>query len=262
MAARKKARAKKKAGREGRDPSTHASGKASSSSKKKAKKLVKALSKSATAKKTKPAKKSLAKAGAKEEKKKKTKKKVKASKRRAGSAVYGGMVAEIIQGQSRVSSYTPKAPMNLSIARRRPLRVLEDFLPIEREQLEAVFHPESLEAMLPHLESLEVAEVVDDAGTVLYRLYGWDYGVGYLFSAIGLEVLGFGAQHDIEHWRPEQRDLFVAMDRALRTKEHGFEQPLSFCWWDDKCWKAIEGKPPGTVGSEPVIRQKLMKALN
>jgi hypothetical protein len=186
-----------------------------------------------------------------------------AKRRKSRGPGYRSNVADTIDEQPRLSSYMPKTVMELSVVRRRALRSVEDLLPVEREQLEAIFRPHTLEEMFPHLDdSLEAAEVVDASGAVVYRLYGWDYGVGYLFSAIGLEVFGFGGQHDIEHWRPEQRDLFVAMDRALRGKDHGFEQPLNFCWADDRCWKESEGKPPGTVGSEPSIRQKLLKALN
>ena len=59
----------------------------------------------------------------------------------------------------------------------------------------------------------------------------------------------------------EDRDLFVAMDRAMTAPGHGFRQPLSFCWWDDTCWAAIAGKQPGSVGSEPHLRQTFAAAL-
>ncbi|WP_344613006.1 hypothetical protein [Dactylosporangium salmoneum] len=42
----------------------------------------------------------------------------------------------------------------------------------------------------------------------------------------------------MEHWNLAQRDVFAAMDRALRAGGHGFGQPLHFCWSDDACWEA------------------------
>jgi hypothetical protein len=72
-----------------------------------------------------------------------------------------------------------------------------------------------------------------------------------------LECVAFASQHDIEHWHANQRPVFWAMDRALRRNDHGFQQPMKFCWWDDKCWAEIADKPPGTVQSEPYIRKQL-----
>ncbi|GAA2611861.1 hypothetical protein GCM10010399_48420 [Dactylosporangium fulvum] len=66
---------------------------------------------------------------------------------------------------------------------------------------------------------VEAAEVVDAAGTVRYRLYGWNYGVGYLFPPEGTTPVASGAQHDMEHWNLAQ---------------------LYFCWSDDACWEGLE----------------------
>jgi hypothetical protein len=109
--------------------------------------------------------------------------------------------------------------------------------------------------------SVEVAEVVDPLGTIRYHLFGWNFGVGYLLPPHGMDVIAFASQHDIEHWNADQRDLFVAMDTALKAPGHGFRQPLSFCWWDDSCWAALAGKQPGTIGSEPHLRQTFAATL-
>jgi hypothetical protein len=134
-----------------------------------------------------------------------------------------------------------------------------DLVPAELVQLRVVWYLEegpSLNEVLADEETgVEAAEVVDENGAVRYRLYGWNYGVGYLFPAEGLDVVAFGSQHDIEHWSPAQRDLFAGMDRALRAGGHGFTQPLHFCWDNDSCWSDIADAEPHTVGSEPYLRQ-------
>ncbi len=151
--------------------------------------------------------------------------------------------------------------MSLSIVRRRQPTSVSELHRDEREQLSAILG-DDLASFLGNEElAIEAAEVVDEKGTLRYRLYGWNYGVGYLFPPKGLEVIGFGAQHDIEHWSLPQRDIFFAMDQALRKKGHGFEQPLSFCWWDDACWSEIDTKKPGTMASEPNIRKRLAERV-
>jgi hypothetical protein len=171
--------------------------------------------------------------------------------------VYGGMVAEIIDARPRSSTYQPNVPMTLRItSRRQPARV-DELSPDEREQLQAIFEKDLPKALANPENEIEVAEVVDAQGNVHFRLYGWNYGVGYLFPPSGLDVVAFGSQHDIEHWSLAQRDLFVAMDRALRAKGHGFRQPLYFGWSDDSCWDEIKDEEPGTVGSEPHLREQL-----
>lgn len=76
-------------------------------------------------------------------------------------------------------------------------------------------------------------------------------------SPRGLDVVAFGSQHDIEHWSLAQRDLFFAMDRALREEGHGFQQPLDFCWANEGCWDELVDTEPGTIGSEPYLRKEL-----
>jgi len=182
--------------------------------------------------------------------------------RRSPAAVaYGNAVSEILDNTPRDSSYEPSVVLDLRVVNRRAARSGAELHPDERAQLAAFFHPQSLDQALADPENeVEVAEVVDADGVVRYRLYGWNYGVGYLMAPSGLNVVGFGAQHDIEHWNRGQRDLFVAMDRALARKDHGFMQPLSFCWWRDECWDELDGKKPGQVGSEPYLRRALAAA--
>jgi hypothetical protein len=119
----------------------------------------------------------------------------------------------------------------------------------------------SLDEVLGDEENdIEAAEVVDETGALRYRLYGWNFGVGYLFPPEGVDVVAFGAQHDIEHWSVGQRDLFAGMDRALRAGGHGFTQPLHFCWDNDSCWEEIADAAPNSVRSEPYLRQALARA--
>ena len=218
----------------------------------------------------KPKRKAKAKTTAKVKAKTKVKAKVKAKakvrsikrKQSPAAEVYTSQVADILRDRKRDSSYRPATEMELSLARVRAPTSIDQLAPAERAQLAIIWHPMPLEQVLPNEEyGVEAAEVVDATGSVRYRLYGWNFGVGYLMAPESLDVVAFGSQHDIEHWNLEQRDLFVAMDSALSAPGHGFHQPLSFCWWDDSCWKALAGKAPGTVGSEPHLRQSFAAVL-
>jgi hypothetical protein len=181
--------------------------------------------------------------------------------------VYGGVVAGMISGTPRDSAYVPEQPMELHIVRRREPRSPDDLLPEEREQLAALFAPEPLEVVLADdyvfddmpIE-IEVAEVIDASGAVRFRLYGWNFGTCYLMPPRGLDVIAMGYQHDLEHWHVDQRPIFWAMDRAYLRGDHGFRQPLRFCWWVQECWDEIAGKPRGTVGSESYVRDRLARA--
>jgi hypothetical protein len=178
--------------------------------------------------------------------------------------VYGGIVGELIAGAPRESSYVPAESMDLRIVRRRMPSSLDELDPDEREQLTALLFPESLEKALdPDFTvddcplNIEVAAVVDETGTLRFRLYGWNFGAGYLMPPSGLDVIAMGCQHDLEHWHVDQRAIFWAMDRAYLRGDHGFEQGLKFCWWEDKCWDEVAAKPRGTVGSEPYVREQI-----
>lgn len=180
-----------------------------------------------------------------------------------GSAEYAGQVAAIIGSQPRESTYEPATKQELFVKHRRTPTSLEGMTPIEKQQLAHMFAGQDLARLLAdnlvdddYPLDLEIADVVDDTGAVRYRLFGMNYGAIFLMEAETLECLAFAAQHDLEHWHSDQRPLFWAMDRALRRGDHGFQQPMKFCWWDDKCWDEIADKPRGTLQSEPYIRQQ------
>ncbi|WP_158076944.1 hypothetical protein [Streptomyces sp. CB02009] len=155
--------------------------------------------------------------------------------------IYGDLVAEIICGRSRESSYKPEVDLSLSITQQRHPRSLSDLSPVELDQLQSVIGKSGLaDFMADEENNLEIANGVDADGVTVYRLYGWNYGAGFLFPSTGNKLAACGTQHDIEHCYREQRDLFVAMDAALRSAGHGFKQPLSFCWWDDDCWVDLD----------------------
>ena len=176
------------------------------------------------------------------------------------ASTYQSLVAEIIDGRQAGVPYPPGAPV-LSITRRHRPATPVDLDPAELAQLTAVWRSEGgatlAEILADEEHQIEAAEVHDEAGVLRYRLYGWNYGVGFLFPPTGLDVVAFGAQHDIEHWSVEQRDLFAGMDRALRAGGHGFTQPLHFCWADDTCWDRVAGAEPHSLGSEPYLRRTL-----
>lgn len=164
-----------------------------------------------------------------------------------------------------LSSYQPASCPDLSVVRRRQPCAETELSPEERVQLHAaMFDGEpggSLDDVLVDEEyGVEVAEVVDADGAVRFRLYGWNHGVGFLFPPAGFDVVACGFQHDIEHWRVEQRDVFAAMDLAMSKAGHGFRQPLFFCWGDDSCWDRIRDRRPGTVQSEPWVRAAMARA--
>jgi hypothetical protein len=181
----------------------------------------------------------------------------------SAAEAYRNVVSDIIDSR-RGTIPVPAGAPQLSIVRsHRPTSVAQ-LSPAEAVQLRAAWYSEdgpSLDEVLAdEANGVEAAEVVDETGVLRYHLYGWNYGVGYLFPSEGLDVVAFGSQHDIEHWSLSQRDLFAAMDRALRAGGHGFTQPLHFCWEDDSCWDAIANAEPHTVGSEPYLREFFARA--
>lgn len=181
---------------------------------------------------------------------------------------YAGQVADLIASSPRNSSWTSPEPLELFVRRRRSPTSLAELAPIEQRHVQGMFRGADLERSLAEnmlcdeeLEEdfpidLEVAVVEDADGRERYRLYGMNYGCIYLMAADSMECLAFAAQHDLEHWHLDQRPLFWAMDRAMRRNDHGFQQPMKFCWWKESCWNEIAGKERGTVGSEPYLRQR------
>jgi hypothetical protein len=173
------------------------------------------------------------------------------------SKVYKAQVAAIVAGQPR-SSYQPAAPLELVLQDRRLVTALDQLAPVERAHLDRMFRDPDLEtALRDGVEDfpidLELASLVDDKGALRYRLYAMNFGAVYVMEPEGFTCVAFASQHHVEHWHADQRDLFWAIDRALRRPGHGLNQPLHFCWADEACWARIADKPRGTVASEPYI---------
>lgn len=180
------------------------------------------------------------------------------------AGAYRSVVSDILDARRPAVPY-PAGALVLSIVNRRQPLSVAGLAPAEVTQLSAVWYEGedgvTLDDVLANEEyEVEAAEVVDASGQLRYRLYGWNFGVGYLFGPDGLDLVAFGAQHDLEHWSGGQRDLFAGMDRALRAGDHGFTQPLHFCWDDDSCWAKVADAEPHTVGSEPYLRRQLARA--
>ncbi len=147
---------------------------------------------------------------------------------------------ESIDARARETSYVPQRPPKLALKRyRRPINV-DELTEQEQEQLETIWHPLRVLDVLSEPENqLEVADVVDlDSERVVYRLWAWNYGVGYLVEADSNDIVARGRQHHIDILRLAQRPIFYAMDRALQA-EPSFEQQLSFGWWKDEEWDRL-----------------------
>lgn len=187
-------------------------------------------------------------------------------KKASASDVYTEQVGAILAGTTP-GSYVPTNPVELFIENRRELRSLEGLSAQEKLELERMWRGQDLAKLLetgmvigeeeidtyPH--ALEVADVVTDKGELLYRMYGMNFGAMFLMRVDRLECVAFASQHSVELWRPEQRDLFWAMDRALRRPGHGFKQPIFFDASSPR-WDEIAEKKPGTVASEPYVRKQ------
>lgn len=181
---------------------------------------------------------------------------------------YQRQVADIIASEPRSSSYTPENPLKLYVKNHRWVTKSDVLSEIEKLQLKGIWRGDDVDARLAKgaytdeelgedfPDDLEVAEVHDDKGVIRYRLWGMNYGVIYLMAGDSLECVAFAAQHDLEHWTLDQRAIFWAMDRAMRRGDHGFQQGLKFCWWEQKCWDEIAELEPGTAQSHPYIRRQ------
>lgn len=177
------------------------------------------------------------------------------------SKAYGDAVTDIIAATPRESSYQPAVPVELYVKYRRMPASAAELAPIERMQLACIVEGGDIDRAIREGSEdmpldIEVAVVVDGAGTPVYRLYGMNYGVVYLMKAELMECVAFACQHDLEHWHKSQRDVFWAMDRAMRRGGHGFQQPMKFCWWEEKCWDEVKDAEPGTVNSAPYVQQQ------
>src|SRR4051812_25649491 len=94
----------------------------------------------------------------------------------AAAEAYRSEVAEIIGGRAPDRRLPPAAPI-LSIVRSHRPGSVADLAPAERRQLRAAFFADSDEKLDRHLaddeNEVEAAEIVDEAGVLRFRLYGW-----------------------------------------------------------------------------------------
>jgi hypothetical protein len=179
------------------------------------------------------------------------------------SSAYRGQVAQIIGGAARASSFTPAKAVELYVKNRRAPKSVAELDPSEQAQFAKMWPGQDLDRLLQFGDEtedmpldVEVADVVDAQGTHLYTMWGMNYGVLFLMAAGTLDCVAFASQHNVEKWGTDQRDLFWAMDRALRRGDHGFRQPLEFAWYEDARWAEIAGKPRGTLYSEASVRRQ------
>jgi hypothetical protein len=179
------------------------------------------------------------------------------------SSAYSGQVADILGGAARASTFAPAKPVELYVKNRRAPRSVAELDPSEQVQFAKMWPGRDLDRLLQLGDEtedmpldVEVAQVVDAHGTHLYTMWGMNYGVMFLMAAGTLDCAAFASQHDVERWGVDQRDLFWAMDRAMRRGDHGFQQPIQFGWWEESRWAEIAGKPRGTLYSEASVRRQ------
>jgi hypothetical protein len=166
----------------------------------------------------------------------------KAAKKSTAATVYTDQVAEILATQSKQTEWRPKSPPKLALVRVRRPADPSELAPGERAQLEAIWHGASLEHVLAsEANEVELADLVNEKGELVYRLLAWNYGVGYVLVGETTEIAAMGTQHDIECWdEPSQRELFYAIDQAIASGNKAADrlnQPLSFGWWEDEAWE-------------------------
>jgi hypothetical protein len=171
---------------------------------------------------------------------------------------YRGMVADAVRERARATGYEPEVRRPLVIdGVIRPTKV-EDLEAADLLHLRAIFS-ERLEAHLAGRgRAVERALVRDaESGEIVYRLYTWNHGAAYLFDAARVRLVAHATQHTVEVWSLSQRPLFYEMDLALRRGDHDLRQPLSFEHWNDDAWDEVLDAEPGTVASQPWLRDLL-----
>lgn len=180
-----------------------------------------------------------------------------------GDDTYRALVSHAVSGRDRASSYVPEARSPLVIDSVTRPAAIDDLDGDDLVLLRALFR-DRLEVHLADREKASERALVRDAATgeLLHRLYTWNYGVLYLFdarltSAGSVRLLAHATQHTVEVWSTAQRLLFFEMDAALRAVGHGLRQPLAFEWWKDHEWDEVIDAEPGTVGSQPWLRDLL-----
>jgi hypothetical protein len=173
-------------------------------------------------------------------KKKPAKKAAKKSTAKPARDVYSGQVADILAARKKQTDWRPASAPKLSLVRLRTPEDPAELSPSEHAALAAIWHGTPLAEVLANPENqIELADLVDEEGTLAYRLFAWNYGVCYVLVGETTEIAAMGTQHDMEAWDEQaQRALFYAIDHALAAAKKSAkpDQPLSFGWWEDDAW--------------------------
>lgn len=186
------------------------------------------------------------------------------STKESATDAYNQQVRAIVDGP-HAGDYRPAQPVELFITNRRVPTNIDGLTAAEQLELERMWRGWDLARLLAtgitqdddaYPLDLEIADVITNSGELLYRIHGMNYGGMYLMRADRLECVAFASQHSVEIWRPEQRDLFWAMDRALGRGGHGFRQPIYFGGWaDEKRWADLATVRPSAFNEACVRAQ-------
>ncbi len=112
---------------------------------------------------------------------------------------------------------------------------------VEREQIDSlVAYSDNTE------EIVELVDVVDESGKVLYQFYFWDYGCSRILAAGTTNEIGYTSQHSIDGC--DDPDLWLALGEAYKNADPPIEQSIDFEIEDEEyfefaCDYAVSERP-------------------
>ena len=112
---------------------------------------------------------------------------------------------------------------------------------IEKEQID------SLAAFSDDEDELvELVDVVDESGEVIFQFYFWDYGCSRLLSNGTINEIGYTCQHSLDGC--DDPDLWIALGEAYKNADPPIKQTIDFRIGDEEyfefaCYYAASNRP-------------------